>query len=302
MVVQAHFVNRAIQHASYAPAILPTDAQGVDTAPEGIRVCPGCEGLIQVAVDVEADRWTASDDRDVRPRVQRNLVGSTDEIVRRLSPHVPAGGQPCESEVIARIQSEQILIVGGLVPLVDDRGNFGIRRTDLHPRGEGRRRSRIQGTGIGSLDVGGASVKRKCRAVATHGRPSCSRQGSRVSAAAGVSRRRAAALIKPIGSRRGGRGCGCALEHHVYPVVRGAVRSRGICTKISVDAVWRLQGMQWNIIKSRGREITPVGAEMSDRRAIRGCVSGVRRDGHWRGKISLLPARRGFAGECDCRK
>jgi len=131
LVVQAHFVNRAIQHTGYAPAILPTDAKGVDAAPEGIRVRRGCECLIQVAIDVEADRWTASHNRDVRPRVQRNLVGSANEIVGRLSPYVPAGGQPCESKMIARIQAEQILIVGRLAPLVDDRGNFGIRRSDF---------------------------------------------------------------------------------------------------------------------------------------------------------------------------
>ena len=302
LLVQTHFVNRAIQDAGYAAAILPTDPKGVDAAPEGIRVCRGCECLIQVAVDVEADRRAASHNRDVRPRVQRNLVGSANEIVRRLSPYVPAGGEPCESEVIARIQAEQILIVGGLAPLVDDRGNFGIRCGDFHPCGEGRRRSRIQGSGIGGLDVGGAPVKRKCLAEATHGRPSCSRQASRVSVAAGVGRRGAATLIKTIGSRRSGRGCGRNLEHHVYPVVRSAVRSRRICTGISVNTVRRLQGMQRNVIKSGGREVTPIGAKVPDRRAIRGCISGVRRDGHWRGKISLLPARRGFAGECDCRK
>jgi len=59
---------------------------------------------------------------------------------------------------------------------------------------------------------------------------------------------------------------------------------------------------QRNIVKSGRREITPIGAKVSDRRAIGGCVSGVRRDGHWRGKVSLLPARRGFAGKRDCAK
>src|SRR5258706_15965074 len=60
--------------------------------------------------------------------------------------------------------------------------------------------------------------------------------------------------------------------------------------------------MQRNIVISGRREIAPIGTEMSDRRAIGGCVTGVGRDGHRRGKVSLLPARRGFAGKRDYAK
>ena len=53
--------------------------------------------------------------------------------------------------------------------------------------------------------------------------------------------------------------------------------------------------MQRRVVICRGREIAPVGAEVSDRQPIRRGVYSVRRDCHWSGKIGLLPARSGFA-------
>src|SRR5258708_39194728 len=119
LVVKAPLVDGPVQSVGNPPTVLPADAKRVDTASERISVCRGTECRIQIPVDEEADRRAVSYNRDVRPSVQRNLGSSANQIVGRLTPYIPACGLPSESEMIARIQAEQILIISAFTPLVD---------------------------------------------------------------------------------------------------------------------------------------------------------------------------------------
>src|SRR5258707_2242134 len=73
--------------------------------------------------------------------------------------------------MIARIQAEQILIISGLTPLVDDRRNVGVSADHLDPSREGRRRSRIQRVRIDGFDVATASIEGKSVPVVARPRP-----------------------------------------------------------------------------------------------------------------------------------
>jgi len=52
---------------------------------------------------------------------------------RTAGPTHSASGLPSEGKVIARIQPEQIFIINGLAPFVDDRRNVGIGSEHIHP-------------------------------------------------------------------------------------------------------------------------------------------------------------------------
>ena len=80
------------------------------------------------------------------------------------------------------------------------------------------------------------------------------------------------------------------------------MRGHGTGAESSIDPVRNPQSMQRRVVESRGREIIPVGAEMSDRQAIRGHVHRIRGDGHRRGKVGLLPARSGLPNKCYGRE